>query len=195
MTDQLANLRKKFEEIEQDFEDMLAERRRAHKYRMVDRKAVFQPDAIEQFIAQRKSAFKSLAETYVRNLIAAPFIYFLIVPLAAIDLSASIYQAVCFRLWHVPRVKRYEFIILDRHRLPYLNWIQKLNCVYCGYANGVLAYVSEIASRTEQFWCPIKHALNVHYPHKRYLSFVDYGDAAELQEQIQDLREKLRQEL
>lgn len=42
--------------------------------------------------------------------------------------------------------------------LSYLNAIEKLNCVYCGYGNGVIAYGREIIARTEQFWCPIKHA-------------------------------------
>jgi hypothetical protein len=29
------------------------------------------------------------------------------------------------------------------------------------YANGVFAYVREVGSRTEQYWCPIKHARRV----------------------------------
>ena len=194
MSDRLANLRKKFDDIEQDLEDFLAERRRTFRYRMDDGKAIFQPEALEQFITQRKSALKSLADVYVRNLIAAPFIYSLIVPVAAIDAAASLYQAVCFRLWHLRQVKRREFVVVDRHRLPYLNWIQKLNCVYCSYTNGVLAYVSEIASRTEQYWCPIKHALRIRTPHKRYLGFIDYGDADDLQERVHDLRQQLKQE-
>jgi hypothetical protein len=46
-------------------------------------------------------------------------------------------------------------ISFDRRKLAYLNAIEKLNC---DYANGILTYAREIASRTEQFWCPIKHA-------------------------------------
>jgi hypothetical protein len=65
---------------------------------------------------------------------------------------------------------------IDRQHLAYLNWIEKLNCVYCGYANGVFAYVREVAGRTEQYWCPIRHAKRVMAPHSRYREFVDYGD-------------------
>jgi hypothetical protein len=50
-------------------------------------------------------------------------------------------------------------------------------CVYCGYANGVIAYARKIASRTEQYWCPIKHALRIRDPHVRYAQFLEYGDA------------------
>jgi hypothetical protein len=46
----------------------------------------------------------------------------------------------------------------------------------CGYANGVFAHVREVASRTEQYWCPIKHARRVLGVRARYGSFVDYGD-------------------
>lgn len=194
MSDRLANLRKKFDDIEHDFEEFLAERRRAFRYRMDNGKAIFQPEAMDEFVTQRKSALKSLADVYLRNLIAAPFIYALLLPVAAVDAAASLYQAVCFRLWHLRQVRRREFVVVDRHRLPYLNWIQKLNCIYCSYANGVLAYVSEIASRTEQYWCPIKHALRIRNPHKRYLGFIDYGDADDLQERVYELRQQLKQE-
>jgi len=46
---------------------------------------------------------------------------------------------------------------LDRSKLHYLNALESLNCVCC-YANGLTAFVAEIAGRTEQHWCPIKHA-------------------------------------
>jgi hypothetical protein len=36
--------------------------------------------------------------------------------------------------------------------------IEKINCAYCSYANGAIASVREMASRTEIYWCPIKHA-------------------------------------
>ncbi|WP_271223801.1 hypothetical protein, partial [Streptosporangium carneum] len=83
----------------------------------------------------------------------------------------------------------------DRHKLPYLNVIQKLNCLYCAYANGVLAYVAEIASRTEQYWCPIKHAARVTGTHRRYDGFLEYGDVADYPEGLEGQRQKLKQEL
>ena len=33
-----------------------------------------------------------------------------------------------------------------------------INCIYRSYANGLCSYVTEVAARTEQHWCPIKHA-------------------------------------
>ena len=69
-----------------------------------------------------------------------------------------------------------------------------MNCGYCGYANGVLAYVREIAGRTEQYWCPIRHAKRVRAPHPHYREFVDYGDATGYQQRLPLLRAKLKDE-
>ena len=78
--------------------------------------------------------------------------------------------------------------------MAYLNGIEKLNCAYCGYANGVIAYAREAASRSEQYWCPIKHALRVRTPHQRYRAFVDYGDAAGFRARLDELRDEVRSE-
>jgi hypothetical protein len=83
-------------------------------------------------------------------------------------------------------------VVIDRHHLHYLNILQKLNCVYCGYVNGVISWARELASVTEQYWCPIKHARKVRGSHTRYAQFIDYGDAEALAVRVVDLREELR---
>ena len=123
-----------------------------------------------------------------RHLAAIPFIYGMLLPIAALDAMASLYQAVCFRLWRMPRVGRSVYLNLERRRLPYLNPVQKLNCAYCSYANGVLAYVREIAARTEQYWCPIQHPVAPPAAHERYEAFLPYGDAADVQARMEALR-------
>jgi len=61
--------------------------------------------------------------------------------------------------------------------------------MYCSYANGLIAYVREVASRTEQCWCPIKHARRVIAAHDHYAAFLDYGDAEAYRRKLQALRE------
>ena len=63
----------------------------------------------------------------------------------------------CFPIYGIERVQRRRYFAIDRHTLAYLNAIEKANCLYCSHANGVIAYVREVAARTEQYWCPIKH--------------------------------------
>ena len=106
----------------------------------------------------------------------------------------SLYQAICFRVYGIPQVRRRDYLVFDRKSLAYLNAMEKLNCAYCSYANGVIAYVREVAARTEQYWCPIKQARRVIGRHARYAEFTEYGDAEHYRERLRSLREDLRDE-
>ena len=125
-------------------------------------------------------------------LLTAPVIYSLIVPFVLLDLFTTIYQYVCFPVYGIPRVKRKDYVIFDRRYLGYLNLIEKINCAYCSYANGVVAYVREVGSRTEQYWCPIKHARRLLGAHPRYAHFVAYGDAQGYRDELDALRAEVR---
>lgn len=122
----------------------------------------------------------------------APMVYLLLVPFALLDVMVTAYQAICFRAWGLARVRRRSYFSIDHHRLGYLNGLEKLNCVYCGYANGVLAFVREVASRTEQYWCPIRHSRRPRDPHARYESFAPYGDAAAYRATLPLMRTQLK---
>lgn len=113
---------------------------------------------------------------WLRWLLSAPLIYLMIIPIAFLDIAVTVYQAICFRLWKIPQVQRSKYVVLDRHRLAYLNSFQKLNCIYCGYANGILAYSRVIAGETERYWCPVKHEQDISNPHSFYIEFADYDD-------------------
>jgi len=142
----------------------------------------------------RIGAAQYVARSHWTTILTAPVIYANIVPLMLLDACMSLYQAICFPVYRIPRVRRGEYLRFDRSHLAYLNWIEALNCRYCSYANGLIAYVREIASRTEQYWCPIKHALRIADPHQRYLAFLEYGDAEGYRARLDDLREALRRE-
>lgn len=111
-------------------------------------------------------------------LLSAPFIYACLFPLLLLDLFVTLYQAVCFPIYGIPKARRADYVVFDRARLRYLNAAERINCLYCSYANGLMAYCVEIAARTEQHWCPIKHASAVQAAHSRYERFLPYGDAA-----------------
>ena len=121
----------------------------------------------------------------------APVIYSVALPLACLDLWLTAYQWLCFPAFGIPKVRRRDYFVIDHQRLPYLNAIEKLNCVYCSYANGTAAYVREVAARTEQYWCPIKHASALTSPHDRYHQFVDYGDGQGYRRELEHLRRAL----
>jgi hypothetical protein len=66
-----------------------------------------------------------------------------------------------------------------------------VNCTFCSYANGLIAYVREVAARTEQYWCPIRHARTMPVQHSRYHLFFDYGDAERYWRDLVPLRNQL----
>jgi hypothetical protein len=108
------------------------------------------------------------------------------------DLFLSIYQTICFPVYGIQKVARHEYLVFDRRHLAYLNGLEKFNCFYCSYANGLIAYVREIVARTEQYWYPIKHAQRMRAAHDRYHQFSEYGDAENYQIELEKLREELR---
>ena len=142
--------------------------------------------------AFRLSLPRYLLSGDILTLVTAPVVYGLAVPFALLDLSVLLYQAVCFRAWGLAPVRRRAYFSIDRHKLSYLNALEGLNCLYCSYANGVIGYVREVAARTEQYWCPIRHRRRIRHPHERYAGFAAYGDAAGFRTRQASLRAALR---
>jgi len=118
----------------------------------------------------------------LRHAIAAPFLWAMIVPVTFADIMTEIYHHVCFPLFGIPLVKRSHYIrILDRAKLPYLTWYEKIWCAYCGYVNGWFHYASVIAGRTESYWCAIAHLeVRGYIPSEHEKSFAKYGHEATL---------------
>lgn len=180
--------------LENEVEAELNRSRRRWRYRVDAGRVRFEQDVRDAHRRLRQGLFRFLRRSQLLNVLTAPVIYAMVVPIALLDLAITIYQTICFRAYGIAPVRRSGYIVIDRHRLAYLNAIEKLNCVYCGYANGVFAYVREITARTEQYWCPIRHARRVQTPHAHYRHFLDYGDAAGYHAQLPRLRRALRDE-
>src|SRR4249919_3074786 len=194
MNPKIAALAEKIQILEVELEAELAQRRAELSVGLERGRAFF-----EEEILRRHRELRTRLSTYLLNarplvVLTAPVIYAVIVPLVLLDLFVSIYQRVCFPVYGIPKVNRGDYLIFDRHHLAYLNALEKLNCAYCSYANGLIAYVREIASRTEQHWCPIKHARRLIGAHARYACFEDYADAENYQKRLTDLRKALTDE-
>lgn len=138
------------------------------------------------------SSLKYLSSQPIGVTLTIPFIWTMIIPIVVIDLMVSIFQAVCFPIYKIPKVKRKDYVVIDRYDLFYLGRIEKINCLYCEYFNGVTSYVREIAARTEQFWCPIKHSKPLKEIHSRYAKFFDYGDYSNYKKDLTDRRRNFK---
>jgi len=137
---------------------------------------------------QRVGLWRYLRGTRFTVLLTAPIIYAGWPVFALLDAFVSLYQALCFPVYRIPKVRRADYLVFDRTDLPYLNAIEKFNCFYCSYGNGVIAYAREIAARTEQYWCPIKHARRLYGAHDRYPAFFEHGDAEAFRQGLERLR-------
>jgi hypothetical protein len=193
MNEQIAEILERMRGLEERLEQELEKSRAFYDYNLRGKLAVFRAEALVRHRALRQGIISYLVKADILSILAAPVIYAMIVPIALLDLSLTIYQHVCFRAYKIPRVRRSDHVVIDRQHLRYLNGIEVLNCVYCGYGNGVFAYAREIAARTEQYWCPIKHSRRLRDPHRHYLNFLEYGDAEGYRSGIEACRAEAQQ--
>ncbi|WP_299788389.1 hypothetical protein [uncultured Marivita sp.] len=192
MSDRISGLVQRIRDLESELEEEIDRRRAAFEYTVEKRRVVFETEVRERHRALRQTLTSYLSEARPMVILTAPVIYSVIVPLVLLDLFVTLYQAICFPVYRIEKVRRADYVSIDRRHLAYLNGLEKLNCVYCGYGNGLLAYASEIAARTEAHWCPIKHAARMKGTHAHYAGFLDYGDAEGYKQKKRELRESTR---
>jgi hypothetical protein len=178
--------------LEAELERELESRREAFQVRFEHHRVAFARE-----ILQRQKQFKTNLAAYLlqgnlRHLLSAPIIYSMIFPLLILDIGITLYQFLCFPLYRITLVKRSDHMAFDHRHLAYLNLLEKFNCLYCSYGNGLISYTREIIARTEQYWCPIRHARRLLEVHSHYNQFVDYGDAEAYRRDLTMLRKQLK---
>ncbi|MFU8818704.1 MAG: hypothetical protein ACNA74_03155 [Desulfurivibrio sp.] len=173
----LEQLIARIRELENELAGEIEKKEAEFLYHIRGRKVRFDREMKRRHKALVQRVPRYLREASPANLLTVPLIWACLLPALLIDLAVTIFHAVCFPVYGIPKVRRGDYIVIDRHSLSYLNVIEKINCAYCGYFNGLIAYIREIAARTEQYWCPIKHARRLGSFHSRYNRFLEYGDA------------------
>jgi len=178
-------------EMEHEIELELQRRRAGLKADFDAQRVRFEQEVLAQQKRFKMGVLKYLLSSDLKSLLSAPLIYAVFFPMVLLDLFVWFYQWVCFPLYGLARVKRADYFVFDRVHLGYLNIIEKINCAYCSYGNGLMAYAREVVGQTEQYWCPIKHARKVLHAHPYYMGFVDFGDAQAYRDQLEPLRAQL----
>jgi hypothetical protein len=190
MSERIRELLAQISALEDELRDSLHEQEERVAYTLHGKRVEFEASVKEAHRLLKTGIFRWLGSRPI-NLLTGPVIYGMFGPLLLLDLCVSLYQALCFPIYRVVKVKRTDYFIYDRQQLAYLNFIEKFHCTYCAYANGLLAYATEIVARTEQYFCPIKHARKVLGSHARYRRFLSYGDAADYQTRLEQFRRAL----
>lgn len=139
---------------------------------------------------QKVGLWQYITHSRLTVVVTAPLVYIGWVAFILLDGFVSLFQAVCFPIYHIPKVRRSDYLVFDRADLPYLNLVEKFNCLYCSYGNGVAAYAREVSARTEQYWCPIKHARRLKDAHQNYPRFFEHGDGEAYRKGLERLRQQ-----
>ena len=194
MKDRIRELLDQIKTLEEELQTAVHAQEHRMFFQIKGKRVEFE-QTIRQTHQRLKTGFFHWLVTYrPQNLVTGPIIYSMLLPLLMLDLCVSFYQATCFPIYRVAKVRRADYIVLDRQHLGYLNFVEKFHCTYCAYGTGLLAYVSEIVARTEQYFCPIKHARKVLGTHARYAHFLDFGDAADYAARVEEFRCALEKE-
>lgn len=188
MTPTELHLSDRIKSLEKELAGVLAEKQKEFEYSFVQGKARFAEGVLKRHRGHKHWLPSYLLHSNILAYLTAPIIYAGILPFFLLDLFLGVYQGICFPVYGVPKVRRADYLLFDRGGLKYLNLLERLNCAYCSYGNGVLAYGTEVAARTEQHWCPIKHAQRMRSPHSRYGHFFDYGDAQKYSQLVETVR-------
>ncbi len=188
MNDRLDGLLEKLKHLEEQLLVEVHRKEEQFQYKISEGKIHFTQAARNQHKKLATKLSRYLRDAKWLSIVSTPAILSCILPIVLLDLWATAYQFVCFPAYGIPKVPRRDYVVMDRRKLAYLNLVEKLNCIYCEYVNGLIAYVQEIAGRTEQYWCPIKHALRLKTMHSRYRNFLDYGDAEAFRQRLETVR-------
>jgi hypothetical protein len=193
MNPKISELLARIQHMEQEIELEMKRKRAELQADFEETRVRFEHEVLEQ---QRR--FKTGLLTYVfsaklSTALTAPIIYAVFFPMVLLDVAVTLYQIICFPVYGIARVKRSDYFVFDRSHLAYLNLLEKFNCAYCSYGNGLMAYAREVVARTEQYWCPIKHARKIMAAHPYYTGFVGFGDAEAYKRELEELRTELAQ--
>ena len=188
MTPQISELIERIRGLEEELELELAKKRDELRFSLENRKAHFENEVLLQHRKLKTGLLRYVLHAKPRHILTAPIIYPMIFPLLLLDAFVFLYQLICFPVYGIPKVRRSDYLIFDHQDLAYLNLLEKINCAYCSYANGLMSYIKEIVARTEQYWCPIKHARRILQAHSRYSRFTDYGDGDAYHNELKNIR-------
>lgn len=194
MNEKISRILAQMAALEDDLRAAVHEQESMMFFQVRGKRVEFEGSIKAAHLKLKKNFFRWLVTNRPQNLVTGPIIYAMIFPLLMLDVCVSFYQWSCFPIYGIPRVRRADYIIFDRHHLGYLNFIEKFHCAYCEYGNGLMGYMVEILARTEQYFCPIKHARKILGVHGRYNQFIDYGDAVDYDAKLEEYRAALKKE-
>lgn len=191
MNERMRHLLDQINDLEAQLQSEMNRQKDKLFYQIQGRRIEFEHSIKDAHRKLKMGVFRWPPAVHPLDYLTAPIIYSFAVPLILFDLCLMFYQLTCFPIYGIAKVKRSDYFSYDHRHLAYLNVIEKLDCLYCSYANGLMAFATEIVARTEQYFCPIKHAQKLLGSHSRNQYFLEYGDASDLHKRLNEIRAAL----
>jgi len=192
MNDKIREIVEEIEAMKVKLGEEIADHESHISYEIQNGYVKFEKDVLDKQKENIKNLLAFFREVPPVQFLTAPIMYGMVIPAVVLDVIIFIYQQVVFRIFKFKFLKRSDYIVFDHHYLGYLNSVEKLNCVYCSYINGLMQYASAIAARTEFYFCPIKHAKKIAYQNDYYHEYLMYGDEVDYQKKLKELRNKFQ---
>jgi hypothetical protein len=189
MNDKIREILEEIEEMKLKLAEEIDKQESHISYEIKNGYVTFEKEVLAKQRENMQNLLGWFSEVPFLHLLSSLLIYAMIIPAVLFDIILFVYQQVIFRIYKFKTIKRSDYMHFDHKYLGYLNPIEKLNCLYCSYFNGLMMYASAIAGRTELYFCPIKHAEKVIAQHKYYDIFLSYGDEEDYQKKLKELRE------
>jgi hypothetical protein len=92
----------------------LAKRRVGLRFGLERGKVIFEEEARQLHAQARTSLRRYLFNARPLVVLSAPFIYALMVPLLLVHACVAIYQAICFPIYGIEKVRRADYMVFDR---------------------------------------------------------------------------------
>ena len=188
MNDRISQILARMTALEDELRTAVHDQESRMFFQIKGKRVEFERSVAQAHKKLKKNFLRWLVTDRPQNLITGPIIYAMVLPLLMLDACVTFYQWACFPIYGIGKVRRRDYLVFDRRQLGYLNFIEKFHCTYCEYGTGLMAYMSEILARTEQYFCPIKHAHKVLGTHARYNRFLDYGEADAYEAKLEAFR-------
>ncbi len=190
MSDKIKSLIQEIEDLKDKLKEEIDISENHIAYKIREGRVLFDDDRLKEQRQKVVHFFNYLKDAPLLHILSAPIIYAMLFPAIILDVMLFIYQQVIFRIYKFKFIRRSDYIVFDRQYLGYLNIIEKINCMYCSYFNGLINYTAAIAAKSEFYFCPIKHAKKIAYTHKYYYDYLAYGDDENYQEKLEKLQKK-----
>lgn len=194
MKDRIRQIVDQIAVLEDELNSALQEHGDRLRYQLEGKRVIFEKTVKDAHRRVKMGVLRWIVTERPQNFITMPIIYGMAAPMLVLDLFLGFYQWTCFSVYGISKVKRADYLVLDHQHLAYLNFFEKGHCMYCSYAVGLMAYATEIIARTEQYFCPIKHAGKILGAHSRYARFITYGEAESYHVKLEAFRDELGRE-